>query len=103
MGSCCTVRGDLIRILTKLLSRQSTVKLDGIIIETTGKGMPLISYNWAHPTTLLKPLPMTPITAYPVCLVYVSTAFLVPLLNRTCRPRPGACLESSGLREVELP
>jgi hypothetical protein len=40
-------------------------------------------------------------TTYPVCLVYVSTASLVLLPNRTCRPRPGAYLESSGLREVE--
>ena len=31
---CCTVRGDLIRILT-MLSKRAT-KLDGIIIETTG-------------------------------------------------------------------
>jgi hypothetical protein len=31
---CCTVRGDLIRILTKLLARPE--KLDMIIIETTG-------------------------------------------------------------------
>ena len=31
---CCTVRGDLIRILSKLFRRGT--KLDGIIIETTG-------------------------------------------------------------------
>jgi len=32
---CCTVRGDLIRIMTKLLARPE--KLDMIIIETTGE------------------------------------------------------------------
>ena len=31
---CCTVRGDLIRILTKLSRRKK--KIDAIIIETTG-------------------------------------------------------------------
>jgi G3E family GTPase len=35
---CCTVRGDLIRILGKLLKRKD--KLDGIIIETTGLADP---------------------------------------------------------------
>jgi len=35
---CCTVRGDLIRILTKLLQRGK--KLDAIIIETTGLADP---------------------------------------------------------------
>lgn len=35
---CCTVRGDLIRILSKLLKRKE--KLDGIIIETTGMADP---------------------------------------------------------------
>ena len=36
---CCTVRGDLIRILTKLLITRKT-KLDGILIETTGLADP---------------------------------------------------------------
>jgi G3E family GTPase len=36
---CCTVRGDLIRILTKLLVTRKT-KLDGILIETTGLADP---------------------------------------------------------------
>jgi G3E family GTPase len=35
---CCTVRGDLIRILTKLLSRSEP--MDAIIIETTGMADP---------------------------------------------------------------
>lgn len=35
---CCTVRGDLIRIIGKLLSRPQ--RLDGIIIETTGLADP---------------------------------------------------------------
>ncbi|KAG8470804.1 hypothetical protein KFE25_009225 [Diacronema lutheri] len=35
---CCTVRGDLIRILGKLLKRKE--KLDGILIETTGLADP---------------------------------------------------------------
>merc|ERR1712137_959238 len=35
---CCTVRGDLIRILGKILSRNT--HLDGIIIETTGHADP---------------------------------------------------------------
>mmetsp|Transcript_10533 Transcript_10533/g.35742 ORF Transcript_10533/g.35742 Transcript_10533/m.35742 type:complete len:546 (+) Transcript_10533:433-2070(+) len=35
---CCTVRGDLIRILSKLLKRKE--RLDGIVIETTGMADP---------------------------------------------------------------
>src|SRR5450759_4046520 len=35
---CCTVRGDLIRILTGLMKRRD--KFDGIIIETTGLANP---------------------------------------------------------------
>lgn len=35
---CCTVRGDLIRILSKLFRRQT--KLDAIVIETTGLADP---------------------------------------------------------------
>ena len=35
---CCTVRGDLIRILSKLFRRGTA--LDGIIIETTGLADP---------------------------------------------------------------
>ena len=35
---CCSVRGDLIRILTRLLKRKD--KLDGILIETTGLANP---------------------------------------------------------------
>ncbi|CAL5225787.1 g8562 [Coccomyxa viridis] len=35
---CCTVRGDLVRILTKLL--KSKTKYDGILIETTGLADP---------------------------------------------------------------
>jgi len=35
---CCTVRGDLIRILNKLLSRPK--RLDGVLIETTGMADP---------------------------------------------------------------
>lgn len=35
---CCTVRGDLIRILSKLLKRKE--QMDGIIIETTGMADP---------------------------------------------------------------
>jgi len=34
---CCTVRGDLVRILSKLLSRKA---LDGVLIETTGLADP---------------------------------------------------------------
>tara|TARA_B100000795_G_C22609583_1_gene364538 strand:+ start:273 stop:668 length:396 start_codon:yes stop_codon:yes gene_type:complete len=36
---CCTVRGDLVRILGKILSRTNR-KLDAIIIETTGLADP---------------------------------------------------------------
>ena len=35
---CCTVRGDLIRILTKLLKRKK--RFDAILIETTGLAHP---------------------------------------------------------------
>lgn len=35
---CCTVRGDLIRILARLMKRKD--KLDGILIETTGMANP---------------------------------------------------------------
>lgn len=35
---CCTVRGDLIRILTKLMKRKK--KLDAILVETTGLADP---------------------------------------------------------------
>ena len=35
---CCSVRGDLIRILTKLAARED--RLDGVIIETTGLANP---------------------------------------------------------------
>ncbi|KAF5827062.1 CobW/HypB/UreG, nucleotide-binding domain-containing protein [Dunaliella salina] len=35
---CCTVRGDLIRIMKKLLKRKNS--LDGIIVETTGLANP---------------------------------------------------------------
>ena len=37
---CCTVRGDLVRILGKILSRTANRKLDAIIIETTGLADP---------------------------------------------------------------
>jgi len=37
---CCTVRGDLIRILDKLSQREGTKKLDHILIETTGLADP---------------------------------------------------------------
>ncbi len=36
--ACCTVRGDLIRIITALLKRRG--KFDGIIVETTGLANP---------------------------------------------------------------
>ena len=35
---CCTVRGDLVRILGRLMKRKD--KLDGVIIETTGMADP---------------------------------------------------------------
>ena len=35
---CCTVRGDLVRILTKLLRRKN--KFDAVLIETTGLANP---------------------------------------------------------------
>ena len=35
---CCSVRGDLIRILGRLLKRRD--RLDGILIETTGLANP---------------------------------------------------------------
>eukprot|EP01052_Picozoa_sp_SAG31_P036886 SAG31_NODE_4668_length_3047_cov_1.961330_5_plen_75_part_00 len=35
---CCTVRGDLVRILSKITKRKA--KLDGVIIETTGMADP---------------------------------------------------------------
>merc|ERR1719237_1004585 len=39
---CCTVRQDLIVVLKKLMNRQEagTLKLDGIVIETTGMADP---------------------------------------------------------------
>ncbi|KAJ1447981.1 CobW/HypB/UreG, nucleotide-binding domain-containing protein [Pelagophyceae sp. CCMP2097] len=37
---CCTVRGDLVRILGKLLNRRGKRRLDGIFIETTGLADP---------------------------------------------------------------
>lgn len=37
---CCTVRGDLIRIIKEILKRSGKKKLDGIIIETTGLADP---------------------------------------------------------------
>ena len=37
-GCSCTVRGDLIRIMSKIISKAK--KLDGIIIETTGLADP---------------------------------------------------------------
>ena len=37
---CCTVRGDLVRILGKILRRQPHRPLDAIIIETTGLADP---------------------------------------------------------------
>ncbi len=37
---CCTVRGDLIKVLKKILSRKGGSRLDGIIIETTGLADP---------------------------------------------------------------
>lgn len=37
---CCTVRGDLIRILKSLLSRREGKRLDAIFIETTGMADP---------------------------------------------------------------
>ena len=37
---CCTVRGDLVRLLGKILRRTAARKLDGIIIETTGLADP---------------------------------------------------------------
>ena len=37
---CCTVRGDLVRILGKILRRTASRKLDAIIIETTGLADP---------------------------------------------------------------
>src|SRR3954467_14882459 len=35
---CCTVRGDLIRILGRLMKRKD--KLDGILLQPTGFGQP---------------------------------------------------------------
>jgi len=37
---CCTVRGDLVRLLSKILLRTGRKKLDAIIIETTGLADP---------------------------------------------------------------
>jgi G3E family GTPase len=37
---CCTVRGDLIKVLKKILGRKRASRLDGIIIETTGLADP---------------------------------------------------------------
>ncbi len=37
---CCTVRGDLIKVLKKILGRKGSAPLDGIIIETTGLADP---------------------------------------------------------------
>ena len=45
---CCTVRGDLINILTKLSKRKS--KFDAIIIETTGLADPGPGESLTMPT-----------------------------------------------------
>ncbi len=37
---CCTVRGDLIKVLKKILERKGSAPLDAIIIETTGLADP---------------------------------------------------------------
>lgn len=46
---CCTVRGDLIRILGGLMKRRG--KFDGIIIETTGLADPA---PWPRPSLRMK-------------------------------------------------
>lgn len=50
---CCTVRGDLIRIVNKLLKRRAT--LDAIIIETTGLANPgaFQRGGWIHKYDML--------------------------------------------------
>ncbi|MBI1309240.1 MAG: GTP-binding protein [Proteobacteria bacterium] len=51
---CCTVRGDLIRIITLLLKRAQ--KLDGILLETTGLAnpAPVAQTFFADPTVAAK-------------------------------------------------
>jgi G3E family GTPase len=50
---CCTVRGDLIRIMGKILSKAK--KLDGVIIETTGLADPApVAQTFFVDTTIAK-------------------------------------------------
>ena len=45
---CCTVRGDLIRVLSELQDREE--HFDGIIIETTGLADPApVAFTFNHP------------------------------------------------------
>ena len=46
---CCTVRGDLIRIIEGLMKRKD--KFDGILVETTGLADPAPSRRPSSPTT----------------------------------------------------
>ncbi len=52
---CCTVRGDLIRIIEGLMKRKD--KFDGILVETTGLADPVPSRRPSSPTTTSRPAP----------------------------------------------
>jgi len=43
---CCTVRGDLIRIIEGLMKRKQ--KFDGILVETTGSPIPAGGADLLH-------------------------------------------------------
>ena len=46
---CCTVRGDLIRVLSDILDRDE--RFDGVIIETTGLADPApVAFTFNHPS-----------------------------------------------------
>jgi len=50
---CCTVRGDLVRIIAGLMKRAD--KLDGIIVETTGLANPAPAFSSSAWPTATKP------------------------------------------------
>jgi hypothetical protein len=63
---CCTVRGDLIRILTSLLERKGG-KFDAILIETTGLAdpAPVAQTFFVHDEISVRPLCPLPCLALP--------------------------------------
>jgi hypothetical protein len=96
---CCTVRSDLIEVLKKLEKRvkAGTLKLDGIIIETTGlAGGPLVAYisvpqcpcmvMAAFTITSRSPLPTLSLT--PLSLTEVVSILYTATPSALCSPPP---------------